>query len=54
MFVFSNIFFIKLPQATPPWMSRPASQDVEAGCEAAGDGDVDNLDEAGLLMIHNP
>ena len=32
----------------------PHAQDVEAGGEPAGDGDVADLDEAGLLITHYP
>ena len=32
----------------------PHPQDVEAGGQAAGDGDVANLDEASLLIVHYP
>ena len=32
----------------------PHPKDVEAGGKAAGDGNVADLDEVGLLMIHNP
>ena len=45
------------PDQGPPVLPDgilPHPQDVEAGGEAAGDGDVADLDEIGLHMIHNP
>ena len=45
------------PDQGPPVLPDgllPHAQDVEAGGEAAGDGNVADLDQVGLFMIHNP
>ena len=47
----SILSLLRLPL---PESLGPHAQDVEAGSEAAGDGDVDDLDDAGVFMIHNP